>query len=206
MIEIRFQDEARIGQKNGITRGWAKRGSRPSAPHDQRTRSVYIFGAICPKHGKAAALVMPWCDTHAMNQHLIEMSRNVDYNANAILIMDQAGCHISNNLLVPENITILLLPPKSPELNPVENIWQFMRENWPSNRIFKSYGGHRRPLLPRLANTAGPPLEDHVNRSAATGQWVLINEAWYYATGTINRRKATVWTNNKKRRANSDAF
>lgn len=111
-IEIWYQDEARIGQKNKITRRWAKRGSRPSAPHDQRTRSAYIFGAICPKYGKAAALVMPWCDTHAMNQHLIEISRN---------------------------ITILPLPPKSPELNPVENIWQFMRDNWLSNRVFKSY-------------------------------------------------------------------
>lgn len=139
VIEIWFQDEARIGQKNKITRRWAKRGSRPSAPHDQRTRSAYIFGAICPKHGKAAALVMPWCDTHAMNQHLIEISRNVADDAHAILIMDQAGWHMSNNLAVPENITLLPLPPKSPELNPVENIWQFMRENWLSNRVFKSY-------------------------------------------------------------------
>jgi transposase len=139
VIEIWFQDEARIGQKNKITRRWAKRGSRPSAPHDQRTRSAYIFGAICPQHGKAAALVMPWCDTHAMNQHLIEIARNVTENGHAILIMDQAGWHMSNNLAVPENITILPLPPKSPELNPVENIWQFMRDNWLSNRIFKSY-------------------------------------------------------------------
>ncbi|ARQ09185.1 IS630 family insertion sequence transposase domain-containing protein [Rhizobium etli] len=139
MIEVWFQDEARIGQKNKITRRWAKRGTRPSAPHDQRTRSAYIFGAICPRQGKAAALVMPWCDTHAMNQHLIEISRTVADGAHAILIMDQAGWHMSNNLLVPENITILPLPPKSPELNPVENIWQFMRENWLSNRVFKSY-------------------------------------------------------------------
>ena len=139
VIEIWFQDEARIGQKNKITRRWARRGTRPSAPHDQRTRSAYIFGAICPKQGKAAALVMPWCDTHAMNQHLIEISRNVADNAHAVLIMDQAGWHMSNNLVVPKNITILTLPPKSPELNPVENIWQFMRDNWLSNRVFKSY-------------------------------------------------------------------
>ncbi|PSS60615.1 hypothetical protein C6558_32055 [Ensifer sp. NM-2] len=125
--------------KDKITRRWAKRGSRPSEPHDQRTRSAYIFGAICPKQGKAAALVMPWCDTHAMNQHLIEIARNVADDAHAILIMDQAGWHMSNNLAVPENITILPLPPKSPELNPVENIWQFIRENWLSNRVFKSY-------------------------------------------------------------------
>ena len=112
-IEIWFEDEARIGQKNKITRRWAKRGSRPSAPHDQRTRSAYIFGAICPEQGKAAALVMPWCDTYAMNQHLIEIARNVAEDAHAILIMDQAGWHMSNKLSVPENITILPLPPKS---------------------------------------------------------------------------------------------
>ncbi|WP_341487807.1 IS630 family transposase [Pararhizobium sp. A13] len=137
-IEIWFQDEARIGQKNKITRRWAKRGSRPSAPHDQRTRSAYIFGAICPKLGKAAALVMPWCDTYAMNKHLAEISHHVADDAHAILVMDQAGWHMSNNLVVPDNITILPLPPKSSE-NPVKNLWLFMRENWLSNRIFKSY-------------------------------------------------------------------
>ena len=82
---------------------------------------------------------MPWCDTYAMTQHLAEIARHVDADAHAILIMDQAGWHMSNNLVVPENITILPLPPKSPELNPVENLWHFMRDNWLSNRVFKSY-------------------------------------------------------------------
>jgi len=85
-IEIWFEDEARVGQKNKITRRWARRGTRPSAPHDlsanavcrERTRSAYIFGAICPKLGKAAALVMPWCDTYAMTQHLAEIARRRD--------------------------------------------------------------------------------------------------------------------------------
>lgn len=82
---------------------------------------------------------MPWCDTYAMTRHLAEISRHVDENAHAILIMDQAGWHMSNNLVVPGNISILPLPPKSPELNPVENLWQLMRQNWLSNRVFKSY-------------------------------------------------------------------
>ena len=69
-IEIWFQDEARIGQKNKITRRWAKPGTRPSAPKDQRTRSVYIFGAICLARGVGAALVLPRCNTTAMNLHL----------------------------------------------------------------------------------------------------------------------------------------
>ena len=69
-----FADEARIGQKNKITRRWARRGTRPSAPHDQRTASTYIFGAICPAEGKGAGLVLPRCNTAAMNLHLAEIA------------------------------------------------------------------------------------------------------------------------------------
>src|SRR6202166_2809499 len=76
-IEIWFQDEARIGQKNKITRRWAKRGTRPSAPRDQRTASTYIFGAVCPKEGKGAALILPTCNTEAMNLHLVEIAATV---------------------------------------------------------------------------------------------------------------------------------
>ena len=138
-IELWWQDEARIGQKNKLTRRWARRGTRPRAPRDQRTEWAYIFGAICPAKRKGAGLVMPWCDTDAMAAHLIEISAAVDPGAHAVLIVDQAGWHLTPKLAIPDNITVLALPPRSPELNPVENIWQFMRDNWLSNRIFKSY-------------------------------------------------------------------
>ncbi len=138
-LEIWFADEARVGQKNKITRRWAKRGSRPCAPKDQRTVSTYIFGAISPKEGKGAALVLPKCDTYGMNLHLAEIARNVAPGAHAVLMLDQAGWHTTNNLDVPVNITILPLPPKCPELNPAENVWQFLRDNWLSNRVFHSY-------------------------------------------------------------------
>ena len=122
-----------------MTRRWARRGTRPRAPRDQRTEWAYIFGAICPAKGKGAGLVMPWCDTDAMAAHLIEISAAVDPGAQAVLIVDQAGWHLTPKLAIPDNITVLALPPRSPELNPVENVWQFMRDNWLSNRIFKSY-------------------------------------------------------------------
>ena len=138
-IEIWFQDEARIGQKNKITRRWAKRGTRPSAPRDQRTASTYIFGAVCPKEGKGAALVMPACNIEAMNLHLLEIERAITPGAHAVLLVDQAGWHMSPRLVVPQNITIIALPSKCPELNPVENVWEFMRDNWLSNRVFSSY-------------------------------------------------------------------
>ena len=127
-----------MGQKNKITRRWARRGTRPRAPLDQRTRSAYIFGAICPAQGKAAGLVLPFCNIIAMNLHLAEISQAVAPGAHGVLLMDQAGWHTSDRIVIPDNISILLLPPRSPELNPVENIWQFMRDNWLSNRVFTS--------------------------------------------------------------------
>ena len=137
-IELWWQDEARVGQKNKITRRWARRGTRPVAARDQRTQSVYIFGAICPAEGKAAGLILPFCNTVAMNLHLAEISQAVANGAHAVLLMDQAGWHTSDKLDLPANISIVLLPPKSPELNPTENTWQFLRDNWLSNRVFKS--------------------------------------------------------------------
>ncbi|MBE7158236.1 MAG: IS630 family transposase [Rhodospirillales bacterium] len=138
-IEVWFQDEARVGQKNGITRRWAERGSRPSASQDQRTASAYLFGAICPAEGKGAAVVLPRCTIAAMNLHLAEVATAVAADAHAVLLLDQAGWHMSHRVAVPPNITLMPLPPRAPELNPVENVWQFMRQNWLSNRVFTSY-------------------------------------------------------------------
>ena len=100
---------------------------------------AYIFGAICPAKGKAAGLVMPHANTEAMQAHLAEISAAVEPGAHAVLILDQAGWHMSARLAIPKNVTLLPLPPRSPELNPVENIWQYMRDNWLSNRIFADY-------------------------------------------------------------------
>ena len=90
-IELWWQDEAGIGQKNKITRRWAKRGTRPRAHHDQRTKSAYIFGAICPECGHGAALVLPRRNTQAMQWHLEEIVA--------------LSCHAWNRLLAqPETI------------------------------------------------------------------------------------------------------
>jgi transposase len=82
---------------------------------------------------------MPTCNTEAMNLHIAEIAAAVAPNAHALVILDQAGWHMSNSLNVPANITLMPLPPKCPELNPVENLWQFMRDNWLSNRVFTSH-------------------------------------------------------------------
>jgi len=82
---------------------------------------------------------MPWCDTQAMTVHLAEISAMVAPGAHGLVILDQAGWHMSKALVVPDNITLLPLPPRSPELNPVENVWQYIRDNWLSNRVFGTY-------------------------------------------------------------------
>ena len=128
-----------MGQKNGRTRIWAKTGTRPRMPADQRYDNAYLFGAICPLRGTGAALMLPRANTGAMQMHLDEISRNVAARAHAVVLMDRAGWHKTDKLEVPKNLTIILLPSRSPELNPVENVWQYLRQNWLSNRVFESY-------------------------------------------------------------------
>src|SRR3546814_14151233 len=96
---------SRVGQKNKITRRWARRGTRPSAPKDQRTKSAYIFGAICPEQGKGAGLVLPFCNTETMSLHLTEIALAIAPGAHAVVLMDQAGWHMTGKLDVPNNIS-----------------------------------------------------------------------------------------------------
>lgn len=138
-VEIWFQDEARIGQKNGIVRQWAKRGTRPRQPADQRYANAYLFGAICPALGKGAGLALPYADTEAMQLHLEEISRHITKGSHGVVLLDRAGWHTTTKLNPPPNLTLVFLPSRAPELNPQENIWQFMRANWLSNRIFETY-------------------------------------------------------------------
>jgi transposase len=109
-VEIWFQDEARIGQKNGLVRQWARRGTRPRQPADQRYENAYLFGAICPAKGKGAALALPYVDTEMMQLHLDEISRHVAKGAHAVLLLDRAGWHTTGKLAMPKNITPILLP------------------------------------------------------------------------------------------------
>ena len=135
-----WHDEARVGQQGTLTRVWAERGSRPAAPRDQRYSWCYLFGAICPARGTGAALVLPHANAGAMNLHPLEISTAISSGAHAVLIVDGAGWRqTGGQLRVPDNITLLHLPPYSPELNPVENVWAFLRGNKLSSRVFASY-------------------------------------------------------------------
>jgi len=122
-----------------LTRIWAKRGSRPRIKRDRRFTWAYLFGAICPARGTGAALVMPEVSIEAMNKHLAEISQCISVGATALLILDGAGWHNSPKLIVPANIVLMPLPPYAPELNCVENIWDYLRSNSLSNRVWETY-------------------------------------------------------------------
>jgi transposase len=138
-VELWWQDEMRLGQKNGLVRQWARTGSRPRQPRDQRYESAYLFGAICPKRATGAAVVMPKANTEAMQLHLEEIARAVRPDAHAVLLLDRAAWHTTPQLKLPKNITPMLLPSRAPELNPAENVWQYLRQTWLSNRVFPTY-------------------------------------------------------------------
>jgi hypothetical protein len=136
--EIWFMDEARVGQQGTLTRVWARRGSRPRAPRDRRYTWAWLFGAVCPARQTGASVIMPAVNVEAMNEHLAEISRCVSLGAIAVLVLDGAGWHSSPRLEVPNNIVLLPLPPYAPELNPMENIWEFLRANFLSHRVWDS--------------------------------------------------------------------
>ena len=138
-IEVWFADEARVGQQGTLTRVWAERGSRPRAPRDRRYTSAWLFGAVCPARRTGAAVVMPEVNSAAMEAHLAEIGRRVGPGAHAVLVLDGAGWHSSPRLRVPGNISLLPLPRYAPELNPVENVWEYLRQNWLSHRVWDSY-------------------------------------------------------------------
>ena len=164
------KDESRIGQKGELTRQWARRGSRPRQPKDQRHTAAYLFAAVCPASERTAALVLPYVDTAAMNLHLAEISAQVAADAHAVVILDQAGWHGARALRVPDNISLLPLPPYSPELNPVENLWQFLKHNFLNARIFDDLRRHRRRLLRRLEPPPRHPRPDPIHHHQRLGQ------------------------------------
>ena len=137
-IELWFMDEARVGQKGGVTHVWYQKGVRPRGVRQQGFASAYLFGAVCPERGEGVALVLPEVSTAAMDVFLAELARAVPAGTHAALVLDGAGWHVSEDLTVPANLTLIHPPPYSPELNPVERIWEYLRDRWLSHRVLAS--------------------------------------------------------------------
>jgi DDE superfamily endonuclease len=134
-VELWFMDEARIGQKGRLTHVWHQKGVRPRGVRQQGFSSAQLFGAVCPERGEGVALVLPEVSTAAMDVFLAELSRAVPAGTHAALVLDGAGWHVSDDLTVPANLTLVPLPPYSPELNPVERVWEHLRDRWLSHRV-----------------------------------------------------------------------
>lgn len=96
---------------------------------------AYVFASICPETGNSVALIAPTVNTYLMNVHLRHLSEELGPDRHAVLILDGAGWHTGNDVQVPPNLTLLFLPPYSPELNPVERVWRWLRDRKLSNRI-----------------------------------------------------------------------
>ncbi len=138
-IEVWWQDESRIGQQGSLSRVWAEKGTRPRVVRQRQFLSTYIFGAVCPDRDVGCALILPECNSGMMQIHLDQISEHVQENYHAILLMDRASWHTTEALNIPENITLMSLPPYSPELNPMEQVWQQLRKIKLSNTNFKNY-------------------------------------------------------------------
>lgn len=138
-MDVWFQDEARVGQRGTVTRTWAKKGTRPRLTRQQQFEYAYIFGAVCPVSNKAIGLVLPVVNTDAMIMHLQEISSQVPLGRHALVVLDQAAWHTTKRLKIFDNLSLLPLPPASPELNPVEQVWQQLRDNCLANRCYDGY-------------------------------------------------------------------
>ncbi len=132
-----FQDEAGFGRINKPKRCWCGDGIRPTVPCHRVREYTYAYGAVSPLDGDMVSLVLPKCNTHCMNIFLDEVSKQYP-NDYILMVADNAPWHKSNGLIIPENIDIFPLSPYTPELNPIEMIWDEIREKFFKNKLFKT--------------------------------------------------------------------
>jgi hypothetical protein len=138
-VDFWFQDEARIDQQNTTTRLWATKASRVRAVKQQLFEYTYLFGAVCPSSTKTELLPTLWVDNGVMKQHVELISKSTTLGCHTVVIMDGAGWHTTDIAKDIPNVSILNLPPYLPELNPIEQVWSWLRQHHLENRCFKFY-------------------------------------------------------------------
>ena len=131
------EDEGRFGRITETRSGWCPPKTRPIHQKQFIREYFYVFAAVCPKTGKITALILPECNTEMMNKFLKEVSR-VYKNNEVIMQIDGAGCHTTKNLKIPFNIHFIQQPAYSPEVNPVEHVWDDIRKKEFNNGIYKT--------------------------------------------------------------------
>lgn len=152
-MKLFFQDEARFGRISDPTYCWAPRGFRPIISSQIVREYTYAFSAVSPNDGQSYSLILPYANTEAMNIFLWEFSKAFQ-EYRIILIMDKAAWHRSKDLTNMENIRYIYQPPYSPELNPVEHLWEYIRENYFKNAYWLSMEALEKVLATALKKIA----------------------------------------------------
>jgi len=138
-IELWVQDETRVGQKGKVIRRWAEKGSSPRVVVQGGFKSVFLFGAFCPERDIGVAIVMETVSAEAMSTHLEVISHAVLPDNHAAVLIDGAGFHATaKDLVVPSNVTLVTFPAYSPELNPAEKVWQFLKSGVLAHRLYRT--------------------------------------------------------------------
>lgn len=146
-----FQDEGRFGRINESRRCWAPAGMRPDVLVQFVREYTYAYVAVSPHDGVMDSLILPEVNAEAMSIFLAEVA-NRHADEFILMVMDQAAWHRSKELVMPENIKLVWLPPYSPQCNPVENIWDEIREKWFPNLVFKSLDAVEDALVEALVS------------------------------------------------------
>ena len=150
-LRIMFQDEARFGRLPVIRAAWAPAGVRPVVKAAIERQFRYVYGAVSPIEGE-----IDWMDSDSMNtenmSRFLHQVRNAHPDDHILMVVDGASSHKSGQLIVPDNMTLLALPPYSPELNPVESLWDHVRENACANTYFETLDNVIKKVNDELAN------------------------------------------------------
>ena len=166
-IRVMFQDEAGFGRINKPKRCWCRKGMRPSVPCHHIREYRYAYGAVEPLTGESFFLIVPYCDTHCMNIFLAELSKAYA-DDHILLICDGARWHISKDLEIPENIHLAFIPPYTPEMNPIEQIWKEIRKRGFKNEVFQTL----EKVVDRLCEVIRN-LPAGVIKSVTGRQWII---------------------------------
>jgi hypothetical protein len=162
-----FQDEAGFGRINKPKYCWCRKGLRPSVPCHHIREYRYAYGAVEPQTGLSFFLVLPYCNTNCMNVFLQQLADAYpeDY---LILVTDGASWHKAKNLQVPDNIKLIYLPPATPEMNPIEQIWAWLRLHGFRNEVFPTLD----KVVDRLCD-AICSLSQSTVKSITLRQWMM---------------------------------
>ena len=165
-VRLMFEDEAGFGRINRPKRCWCRKGIRPSVPCHHIREYRYAFGAVEPITGEHCFLVLPRCDTACTNYFLEHIAKTYS-NDQILMVCDGAAWHKSKGLKLPDNITFLHIPPYTPEMNPIEQIWKQLRSMGFKNEVFKTLDC----VVDRLCETIRMLTDDMV-KSITCRQWI----------------------------------